>query len=345
MITSERGRSLAAVVLALFALTIVLAGCGEEKQEGRQGQPGAVHDTGEEFLGEPGAVVATVAGEEISFAEVNLVARFWFEARQQQRQPPVPRNMLQRQALEHLIDQRVLAQQAAREGIQVDRAVVDSMVAAWESGFATPGEREARLLESGVTRDQVRESFERDRRVQALVMQSIVDTIRIRDAQLREYYEANPQYFDTTRVRVSHILLASQAGDEAAAPDAARAKANDLLGQLRAGADFAELARQNSDCPSQAQGGDLGYANRSRPVWVPPFHAAAFELEEGQISEVVETQFGYHILKVTERDDGLLDLDQISENLRQFLKNARVQEAVSAYAQRLRAETDIQIMM
>ncbi len=359
------------LVLGSLWLGLVVSGCsGEQDQTGQQaaqgqqaqqaqqaaqgqqgqqtpgqGGTGKIHDTGQEITGDPGATIATVDDEPVVLAEVNLVARYWSVARQQQQQAPIPQNQLQRQALEHLIDQRLLAREAIDEGIEVDAAAVDSMVTTWESQFQTPEEQERKLAESGVTVDQVRESFRRDRLVQTLVAETILDTIDVSESDVRAYYETNPQYFDTTRVRASHILLASTPGDPAEEREAARKQANELLNQIRGGADFAELAGQHSDCPSAERGGDLGYANRNRQMWVLPFHAAAFELAEGEVSDVVETQFGYHIIKVTERDEGKLALDEVEESLRQFLRNQKVQQAVNAYSQQLRQDADVEVKL
>ncbi len=339
MMAYVRGKSLAGLVALGFVLA-VLAGCGEK--EDTQADT-AIHDTGSELLGEPNTVVAEVDGEPITFAEVNLVTRFWIDSRAQRRQAPVERNELQRQALDHLIDQRALAQESIGRGYEVAESSLDSMVTVWEGGFPNPDDRDDRLRESGVTLNEVRESFRRDRLVQILIAKVIDDTLQVAEEEVQAYYAANPQFFDTTRVRVSHVLLTSQPGEPAARRDSIRARAAELHGDLKGGADFASTARAQSDCPSSANGGDLGYANRNRQSWVAPFHAAAFALKEGEISDVVETQFGYHILKVTERDDGGLDFASVEPNIRQFLRGNVMQEAVNRLAQELRSSKDVKV--
>ena len=88
-----------------------------------------------------------------------------------------------------------------------------------------------------------------------------------------------------TEVRASHILVKTEN------------EANGLLGQIKAGKDFAELAKLHSECPSGKQGGDLGFFTRGRMV--KEFEDAAFSMETGQVSEPVRTRFGYHLIKVT----------------------------------------------
>lgn len=107
-------------------------------------------------------------------------------------------------------------------------------------------------------------------------------------------------------VQASHILIRS--GSDA---DAARERAQELLGQLRDGADFAQLARQNSQDPGSAvRGGDLGWFTRDRMV--EPFSEAAFDASVGEVVGPVETQFGYHIIKVTGKSDQAVQLAQVS---------------------------------
>ena len=90
-----------------------------------------------------------------------------------------------------------------------------------------------------------------------------------------------------TEVRASHILVKTEN------------EASELLSQIKAGKDFAELAKAHSDCPSGQQGGDLGFFTRGRMV--KEFEDAAFSMETGQVSEPVGTQFGFHLIKVTDK--------------------------------------------
>ena len=104
----------------------------------------------------------------------------------------------------------------------------------------------------------------------------------------------------TDQVRASHILLMYQGSMRSTASrskEEAQTLIADLKGQIDAGGDFAKLASANSDCPSKAQGGDLG--NFGRGMMVGPFEDAAFNLPVGAVSDVVETDFGYHLIQRT----------------------------------------------
>ncbi len=122
----------------------------------------------------------------------------------------------------------------------------------------------------------------------------------VTDAEVQNYYNQHQaQYQVKEQVKVRHILIAAPAGD-ATKDAAAKAKADDLLKQIKGGADFADLAGKNSDDPgSKVQGGELGWLNRGQTV--PEFDKTAFSLNAGQTSDVIKTQFGYHILQVEEK--------------------------------------------
>ncbi|OWW20282.1 SurA N-terminal domain-containing protein [Noviherbaspirillum denitrificans] len=128
----------------------------------------------------------------------------------------------------------------------------------------------------------------------------VASQISVSDADIKSYYEQNAKRFvDEEQRRASHILIKVDKGASAADKAAAKSKAEVLLAQLRKNpADFAKLAKENSQDPGSAErGGDLDYF--SKGMMVPPFEAAAFKLKQGEISDVVESDFGFHIIQVT----------------------------------------------
>ena len=113
-----------------------------------------------------------------------------------------------------------------------------------------------------------------------------------------------------------------------------------MLKQIREGGDFVTLAIANSNCPSAPKGGDLGYFPRG--VTTPPFEKVAFELAMGQVSDIVETEFGYHIIKATgHKDAGIMTFDEVKDNIINQLTKSKQQELTSAYIDSLKAEGDI----
>jgi peptidyl-prolyl cis-trans isomerase D len=150
--------------------------------------------------------------------------------------------------------------------------------------------------------------------------------------EVQQYYNGNiAQYQTPEQVRASHILLNTGGKDEAAV----RKQAEDILQQVKAGADFAELAKKYSeDEGSKATGGDLDYFSRGRMV--PEFEAAAFSLEAGQISEIIKSQFGFHIIKVVDKKPAVTrSLDEVRPQIEEQLKRQRADQQIATRASEL----------
>ena len=165
-------------------------------------------------------------------------------------------------------------------------------------------------------------------------------TLTVTEADAKKYYDENPKQFQTPeQVRASHILISTAATDPNADPNQVKArakqKAEELLKKVKEGADFATLAKENSSCPSKAQGGDLGSFPRGQMV--KPFEDAAFALKVGQVSDVVETQFGYHIIKVTERQDpNQVPFEKNKAQIVEQLSQQKRMEAIRKYIESLK---------
>ncbi|MFQ6034228.1 MAG: peptidylprolyl isomerase [Sedimentisphaerales bacterium] len=169
--------------------------------------------------------------------------------------------------------------------------------------------------------------------------------INVTEDEARKYYSENPKQFEIPeQVRASHILIkpdtSSPLVDPNEAKAAAKAKAQDLLKQIKQGADFAELAKAHSGGSSAAKGGDLGFFSRGQMV--APFEKAAFQLKPGQLSDVVETRYGYHIIKVTDhKGPGVIPFEQAKDNIINALMRKKQSEFIKEYIQSLKDKADI----
>lgn len=162
---------------------------------------------------------------------------------------------------------------------------------------------------------------------------------QVSDADIQAYYTAHQAQFTVKeQVKVRHILIAVPAGADAKTDAAAKAKAEDLLKQVKAGANFADLASKNSDDPgSKTQGGELGFLDRGRTV--PEFDKAAFSLAPGQTSDVIKTQFGYHILQVEAKNTAhVKPLSEVRGDIVPVLEQQRASTAEQSFASQLVAD-------
>ena len=176
------------------------------------------------------------------------------------------------------------------------------------------------------------------RRVRWVVVarQAFLAKVQVADDDVRKYYEANREKMQRPEQRrARHILFSVP---ENAAPDAketARRRAEEVLDRIRKGEDFAALARSLSEDPGSAKnGGDLGWFARAQMT--PRFAAAAFDTPPGQLAPVVETEFGFHVLQVSDsRPAGAVPFDEVKDGIRRQLELQRAQEEVQTEARRL----------
>ncbi|PID71873.1 MAG: hypothetical protein CSB34_05055 [Desulfobulbus propionicus] len=169
-----------------------------------------------------------------------------------------------------------------------------------------------------------------------------LDEVVLEEGQVAQYYEENKQHYQTPEQRrASHILFKVAESDSAERKAEQRKKAEDILQQLREGADFAALATEFSEGPSKTKGGDLGLFPRG--AMVPAFDAAVFSMEKGALSEIVETPFGYHVIKLTEIQPATTkSLAEVRGAITSELKNKRVRgitfkKVSNAYEEIIRA--------
>ncbi|MBP1636917.1 MAG: prsA3, partial [Acidobacteria bacterium] len=166
------------------------------------------------------------------------------------------------------------------------------------------------------------------------------------DEQLKKYYTDNPERFQQPEaVQVAHVLIRVPEKADAAARRKARAEAEQVRAAAFRGEDFAALARQHSmDQGSAARGGDLGFLARGQSV--PAFEEAAFSLKPGQVSQVVETTFGFHVIKAGEhREARKVPLEEVKGEVTDYLKQQQVQEKTAALVEQLKAKGKVEILI
>lgn len=162
---------------------------------------------------------------------------------------------------------------------------------------------------------------------------SIIDSVEVSDAEIEEYYNNNKAEFTVEeQVQASHILVEDEA------------TAKEILDKLNSGSDYAELAKEYSIDGSASQGGNLGFFPRGRMV--KPFEEAAFALEVGEISGIVKTDFGYHIIMVTDRQEaGTISLEESRDNIRDTLLHQKQMETLRNYLIELRENAVVEILL
>jgi peptidyl-prolyl cis-trans isomerase C len=177
------------------------------------------------------------------------------------------------------------------------------------------------------------------------IEQTIVPKVKVTEEDCKKFYDENIDKFKRTEtVKASHILCGVDAKATAEEKKKALEKAEKLKKELDGGADFAALAKANSTCPSSQQGGDLGFFGKGQMV--PAFENVAFALKPGEVSNVVETQFGYHIIKVTEKKAAeTVAFKDVRPRIEEFLKNQKIGAAVNDYLAEVKKTASVEFLM
>lgn len=176
-----------------------------------------------------------------------------------------------------------------------------------------------------------------------LIEKKFPEQIKVTDAEIKESYDKNLEktYKQAAQVRASHILIATRDKTEAEKAELKKKAQEALAEAKKPGADFGELAKKYSDCPSKKDGGDLNFFPREGAM-VEPFAAAAFAMKKGDISDLVETQFGYHIIKVTDtREAVTTSLEEATPVIREQIRREKISSEMQKYATELRKDAKI----
>lgn len=324
--------------LIVLIVVMIMAGCGKKEPAG----PAAEAGTAKAMLAD--TVVVSMNGHEIKQKDVdreleNILAQY------QGRVPPQQLLQLQtqfrEQAVESLINKQVLSAEADKQNIQVTDNETETELKRISSQFESPEKFKQQLDMMGMTEEKVREDIRQNYRIEKL-LKSHLPEITVSDEDTEKFYRENTDSFTTPeQIQASHILLAiaDNATDEVKKQK--REELTAVLGQIRGGADFAELAKKHSDCPSKEQGGSLG--SFARGSMVKPFEDAAFAMKKDEVSDIVETQFGLHLIKLTGRTEAqVAPLAQVKDRISEYLKSQKQNEAVGAYLETLRKAANIE---
>jgi len=291
----------------------------------------------------PNATVAIVNDIPITETDVTLeVKRIQFQAKAMQK-PLDPSMMLsmREKVIDSLINRELLLQQSKAKGITTNEADIDNSIDQIKRRLEAGQSFESLMKEMGISMETMRTQVGQASAIQKLLEVEVYPQAMVSEKESRIFFENNPQYFKKPEeVKASHILIqvAPDASDEEKL--AARKKIEDIQIKMEAGDDFADLARQYSEGPSSTNGGDLGYFDRKKMV--KPFSDAAFELKPGQVSDIVETRFGFHLIKVYDKKDkSTYVFEDIKDRLGEILQQQKMQEETVRYLEVLRRTANV----
>ena len=235
--------------------------------------------------------------------------------------------------LDNAVNNVLIRQAAKDEGVTVTDSDVEAKINELKKQFADDAAFEEALKKAKMTVEELEEQL-RDQLVTTKLVEKLTRDIKVSDADAQAYYDKNKtQFVEKAAVHASHILFNE---DD-------KATAEKVLGQVKNGGDFTALAKEYSkDTVSAANGGDLGWPTTP---YVTEFQTAADKLKPGQISELVKSPFGWHIIKVIERrGDRQKPLKEVRESIVQILSQQQQAEAYQQYVDKLKKKAKIEII-
>ena len=327
---------------ALCALVFVAACTGEAYQETpiAAAKPAAAPADD--------AVVAKVLGDTITEKQVINTINQMAQRRQLSPQQMQQRNIvLFKDAVDTLVGIALLRNEARTEKLTADKTLVEATYQGIVKNFPSETEFKKALDSQGMTETALRSTLEENLLNQQILDNATKSLPAVADAEVQKFYDGNPQYFDRPeQVHAAHILL----GISPAITPEKKAEIRKKLEGIRADIEskkitFSDAAVKFSDDKTNAaKGGDLGFFPRG--AMVKPFADAAFSTKPGELSQVVETQFGYHLISVIElKPAGKVSLDESKQNIQSFLANQAKQAAIQKFIDGLRAKTTVEILI
>ena len=291
--------------------------------------------------------VALVNGTPIPTAELDRAVALAVQRSQRTGQPLDASQLakLKEDILNRLIGGELLYQASVKEGTTVNEKELNDKFDQWKKGFPSEDEFKKSLKQWNIDEATMKRDLKKAMTIEEFVKKKFADKTAVPESEVKAYYDSNPQYFQQPeQVRANHILIKVEPDAKAEDKTAALGKIKDVQKKLKEGAKFDALAKEYSEGPSKDKGGDLGYFRRGQMV--KPFEEKAFSLKPGEVSDVVETQFGYHLIEVVDvKPASVVPFSEVKERIQKFLQQQKTQAEMFKYIDELRKSAKVETFL
>lgn len=292
--------------------------------------------------------VAAVNGTVISYSDYARQLEIMKQRVLKGRPDKLPEPLMQRiqtQVIQQMVAEELLFQESRKKGIKIDPKMVEAEFMNMKQRFGTEEQYQKTLKLMNITEEKLKGQIDHQAAIRKLVETEISSKVEVSEEDTKKYFEENAGKFrKPERVRARHILIKVAKEDDDRKKALARQKLEDIKKKIMGGEDFGELAQKHSEGPSNTRGGDLGYFTRGRMV--KSFEDVAFKLAPSEVSDIVETRFGYHLIKVEEqqkaKDPGY---DEIKRKIADVLRRERVQKLLEPYVAKLKEQAEIETFL
>lgn len=252
--------------------------------------------------------------------------------------------LLFKPAVDRIISQQLIVKAAKEEKIEVKPEDVQTKIDELAAQYPSKELFEQLMSQRGLDMDTLQEIMHRNLQLEGVIIAKQGEFKAPTEEEIQVYYTENiSQYKQPEQVRASHILLKTDTVNSADEKAKIKKQLEQIALDIKSGkTTFAAAATEHSHCPSSAQGGDLSYFGKGQMV--KPFEDVAFSGKTGDISGIVETQFGYHIIQVTDKKEAkTFALTEVKENIVAELSESKKREAMEEFLQKARAEANVVI--
>ncbi len=252
---------------------------------------------------------------------------------------------MKKDVLDRLIQRELLWQHAVQEGLTVNEESVSAELDAMKKRYGNEAVLNNMLKNKKMSRQEFVGLIKRDLTIQTLIDGQIAEAITISEAECRNFYQNNLKKYEVPEsVRASHLCIFVKDNAPKAEKRKAEATIRSLEDRLKKGERFEDLAREASQCVSSERGGDLGFITRG--AMDPDFEKAAFAMTKNEVSPIVRSSMGYHIIKVTDREPArIMTFDEVKNSVAQHLKELEINRALEQYVADLEKQADVKRML
>jgi peptidyl-prolyl cis-trans isomerase C len=336
------------VVVLLLAVVLVRPAFGEDKAKPVPSGPAKSVATATAPAQGTNEVVAHVGSDSITRKELDFAmqAMQMQMARRGGSVPPAMMAQFQRDMLEELINRQLMLQEGRAHPAADIEDKVKKQMAEVEARFGGEEPMLKALQDSGVTKDEYVQRLHNELIIQSTLDQMVEREVKVKPEEAKDFYDKNPDKFVMPEtVRASHILIRVPTGASDDVKAAKRAQIEAARSLVKGGDKFADVAKKVSEDPgSGAQGGDLGYFQHGQMV--PEFDQAAFSLKTNEVSDIITTQFGYHIIIVTDhKPAGKRAFDDVKADIEKYLTTTKGRDVAQQHVKELRDKTKVEVLL
>jgi len=255
-------------------------------------------------------------------------------------------NQILREALEMMIDEKLQIQHGKKMGFEVDDITVDAAIKDIEKkNSLESGQLEFMLKSEGKSVEVYKNNVRNQILVSKVTRFELGSRVNVSKRKIEKYYHDNQkEFWESGKVRVKHILILVEKGASEKIRKEKNKQIKEILAELKEGKDFAEAAKEYSEDVSASIGGDVGFVVRGQMV--PEFEKTVYRLKEGEVSDVVETEYGYHIIKAEEIQKGkTLPFKEVENKIKSILLSRKQESAYKDWIRELRESAFIEISL